>query len=175
MVGATIGLSRFVCYDESRKRGQGNDARYQVTPMKKSIAIWAGIGLAAASQAVFVVRPSESADWIGLSQLWDRVETVAAPVVIEPVPAIAKIEFDVDELVRHLQEHVSELQRLEFGFGELAEGPIVVQTETVVEVEVKILEQCGEQAFTYSLNLCPDRPEIPSWAWAWELSTPEGW
>jgi len=139
--------------------------------MKKSIAVWAGVGIAAVSQAAFIVHPSETADWMGLSNLWSQAGAVSVSATAV-VPVIAKIEFDVDDLVRQLRDHVATLPCIEFGVDQPAEITVEVRGERMVEVDIL---RHREQVFVYAGKLCPDKPEIPSWAWAWELSTPEGW
>lgn len=139
--------------------------------MKKSIAVWVGVGIAAISNAAFIARPSETADWMGLASLWSQAGAVCVSTS-DLVPAIAKIEFDVDELVQQIRDHVTTLQRFDFGVEPMAEVTVEVCGERMVEVEIL---RHSDQVFVYAGNICPDKPEIPSWAWAWELSTPEGW
>jgi hypothetical protein len=148
------------------KRGRSNDARYQVTPMKRQIAIGLGLSIVAASQPALVFQPRETLGWIGLSGL--SISPRSASVAI---PSVPEVQFDIDEIVRQVRDHIDLLQA-GFGVEQPSEVTIELRCERVVELE---LLRGRDQVFAFATPRCPDRPEIPSWAWAWELSTPEGW
>jgi len=117
--------------------------------MNKHFALIAMIGMLGTAHAAFVAGPDS---WAG----WRTLQPTVAPKVV------SSFEWKCQDLAG-----LSELGFEDLGFFRIQILPPMGNLEW--------LPPSRTFALTFPKVACPDRPEIPSWAWAWELSTPEGW
>lgn len=119
--------------------------------MKKIIAFGMGVGIATMSHAAFVVDTSDTFCWNTTSvvTVTERID----PIVVAPPTCTG---FDIAAMVR--------------GAFRFVEAHVELAL-----MDVELLQSRTMEVFVFRAPACPDKPELPSWAWAWELSTPEGW
>jgi hypothetical protein len=145
--------------------------------MIKNIAIGIGIGFAALSQAASMNERGEFAQWAGLTFSKVPVTVQVNLSKDEQIACMRKAQVMIafESILRQLRQHVEELQIVKF-----APMDLEIELAPLAEFETQFREldmfvPNGTFAFVPAPPACPDRPEIPQWAWAWELSTPEGW
>lgn len=89
---------------------------------------------------------------------------------IEPRQFVSRdgfqLKIDLSEFVRSLK------------FEEIQLPTIIIEPALSI-TRLDCLEGRFDSLSTVALaaepSVCPDRPVIPDWAWAWELSSPEAW
>lgn len=148
--------------------------------MLKKIAITVGIGSQVIANAAVVNESSDLGVWT-----WQvPQQAVARCLVVSSQPFVAfdgfRMKLEQVEIVRCIDVKIQSLPEVFDlpGFLDIDLDVKLLDTLMPQVAKLDMLERILPKAtfaFIGEPALCPDRPVIPDWAWAWELSSSDGW